>query len=232
MAMVLEAKRKDHSQSRLIPAPFIAAVAAFIIWGPARWVFLALLVIAAVGLWELSDLSGEITARDGWWSIPIEWFLVASLAATPLVIRWAAGWPVLAITIAGIFASDVFGLYGGHRFGRHKLAPTISPGKTREGSLSGLIAALAVATIINLPTGTKLGWPQLLVGMTVIVIIGTLGDLNESRLKRLAGVKDSGHFMLGHGGMLDCIDAEIAALAAVALMVTACHYWAPQLLPH
>jgi len=106
-----------------------------------------------------------------------------------------------------IMGSDVAAYYGGRMFGRNKLAPNISPGKTWEGAVAGMLASLLLAVashywfFLNLPI--KFALPL----AAVMNVMGVLGDLTESALKRSAGMKDTAQFLPGHGGILDRIDS-------------------------
>ena len=109
-----------------------------------------------------------------------------------------------------VWAGDSGAYIFGVRFGRHKLFERISPKKSWEGLFGGVITAIATAWILNLV------FPQynivLLIVMAIVVVIsGTLGDLVESMLKRSIGIKDSGRFMPGHGGLLDRFDSILLA---------------------
>lgn len=118
------------------------------------------------------------------------------------------------IWILGLFAiiwvGDIFAYYGGHTFGRHKLALVISPGKTWEGSIFGLLGALLVGF------GLARYLPEASLSALLLICVATgaisqLGDLFESLLKRVSGVKDSGRLLPGHGGFLDRFDSLILA---------------------
>ncbi len=110
-----------------------------------------------------------------------------------------------------VFAGDTGAFYVGRLFGRHKLCPAVSPGKTIEGAIGGLAATLGAGFIFmnfflkSLPLG-----PGILFFLS-IGVVGQVGDLFESELKRYAGVKDSGSILPGHGGILDRIDALLFA---------------------
>ncbi|MDO5608226.1 MAG: phosphatidate cytidylyltransferase [Capnocytophaga sp.] len=108
-----------------------------------------------------------------------------------------------------IWASDSFAYLVGKNFGRHKLLEHISPKKTIEGSLGGLVGAMITAVIIA-QYSEKNTWEWILFA-TILVLAGTLGDLVESRFKRIAKVKDSGTILPGHGGLLDRLDSLIFA---------------------
>ncbi len=109
-----------------------------------------------------------------------------------------------------IWVNDSFAYLVGSSIGRRKLFPSVSPKKTVEGTLGGFIFTLVAAYILSLyePILKSAEW---IILATVIVIMGSLGDLIESKLKRLAGVKDSGAILPGHGGMLDRLDSLIFA---------------------
>jgi phosphatidate cytidylyltransferase len=115
------------------------------------------------------------------------------------------------LVLAVIFAGDIGALYVGTALGRHKLSPSVSPNKTVEGALGGLAANIVMVLAFNRLVFPLLAWPQALVLAVLIGAAGQLGDLFESMLKRGAGVKDSGHILPGHGGLLDRLDALMFA---------------------
>lgn len=116
-----------------------------------------------------------------------------------------------------IWSSDIFAYFTGKAWGKRRLAPTISPNKTQEGLLGGLIGAMFVAAIAYYYLNTSYGW--FLIAF-ITVLLGVLGDLFESLLKRLANVKDSGRLLPGHGGVFDRLDSLIAALPFYALSLS------------
>jgi len=144
--------------------------------------------------------------------------LLASLVA--LRLRFGVAWVILAFVVT--FANDTAAYFAGHAFGRHKLYERISPKKTWEGFAGGLAGsvagALAVLWLLH-PGGLTAG-RAVAVGLGAGVL-GPLGDLSESMVKRAAGVKDSGRIIPGHGGLLDRIDA----LLFVAPWVYVCAAW-------
>ena len=120
-------------------------------------------------------------------------------------------WVFLAIIVT--FASDTAAYFVGKALGRHKLAPTISPGKTWEGTIAGFVGAIVIALLFTLPTPLQLpiGYGQAVLLGFLVSLFGQLGDLAESLLKRNTGVKDSGSLLAGHGGFLDRIDSIVFA---------------------
>ncbi len=106
-----------------------------------------------------------------------------------------------------IMGSDTGAYYVGRAIGRHKLAPTVSPGKTWEGVAGGLAAGLALATIAHFWFFRELPLKWTLPLATVMTLLGMLGDLTESAFKRSAGAKDAAKILPGHGGVLDRLDS-------------------------
>ena len=119
----------------------------------------------------------------------------------------------LLAALALVWAADSGAYFAGHHLGKHKLAPTISPNKTVEGAVGGLLAGVAVAIGLGLWAGAgSAQLPALALVAALAVAVSIVGDLVESLLKRQAGVKDSGHLIPGHGGILDRIDGVLAAV--------------------
>ena len=118
-----------------------------------------------------------------------------------------------------IWVNDTGAYLVGSRWGKRRLAPNISPKKSVEGSIGGLILVLLSAVILRLLLFPELSWLRILLIATVVAVFGTIGDLFESSLKRQAGVKDSGKLIPGHGGILDRIDSLLLAVPAVYLLL-------------
>jgi len=122
--------------------------------------------------------------------------------------------------LIAVWAGDTFAYFGGRVFGRHKMAPTTSPGKTWEGFVFGTAATVFIA-FIALYKQDFLTIPQSIGLGVVLAIAAPIGDLFESLLKRDAGVKDSGSLLGGHGGMLDRLDAFLFAAPAAYFAILA-----------
>lgn len=199
---------------------------------------------ASLFLFRVAALAGV-----GWWLLALAWLrffdfgaepdsparvlklLGGTLAVLPawasLVLIHASGeqghlWLLTALAV--VWAADSGAYFAGRAFGRHKLAPRVSPNKTWEGLAGGLLAGVLVATAFAFGLGVP-GWrllavaqlPWLLLVTVATVFASVLGDLFESLLKRHAGAKDSGNVIPGHGGVLDRVDGVLAALPVFAI---------------
>jgi len=124
---------------------------------------------------------------------------------------------ILAVLVL-VWIADTAAYFVGRAFGRHKLAPSISPGKTWEGAAGGLGGALLYAILLGVFWGKS--WWAYLVIAAVLAVLSIAGDLFESAAKRQAGVKDSGTLLPGHGGIMDRIDSATATLPVSALLLS------------
>jgi len=161
------------------------------------------------------------TAIAGWVVLIGAWVAVVELQAH-------SPWLVLA-AMAIVWIADTAAYFAGRAFGRHKLAPQVSPGKTWEG-VYGALAAVAAYALVLVPLAKAGGYSGADSPLAVVVwvafaqglvALSIVGDLYESLLKRHAGVKDSGRLLPGHGGVLDRLDAMLAAMPAAALLAVA-----------
>ncbi len=136
-------------------------------------------------------------------------------------------WLVLAVVII-VVTADIGAYFAGHRFGVRKLAEAVSPGKTREGFVGGIVAVLALTVLaLVLVPGLGSHWWQWLLVAFFTALASVLGDLVESMVKRHRGVKDSGRLLPGHGGLLDRIDSLCAALPVFTLLYLQLLYSGP-----
>ncbi|MBQ9864121.1 MAG: phosphatidate cytidylyltransferase [Bacteroidales bacterium] len=130
---------------------------------------------------------------------------------------------ILMMCIIMVWVNDCFAYMGGSLVGKHKMWAKHSPGKTWEGTAIGLLACVATGLFVGPLFGTEYldtdPWPLWLVLALVCSVIGTLGDLVESMLKRSVGLKDSGNIMPGHGGFLDRFDSLLAILPFAFLTI-------------
>ncbi|NKB76010.1 MAG: phosphatidate cytidylyltransferase [Gammaproteobacteria bacterium] len=178
------------------------AVSAF---GAAYWLFQIFSLITNPTLVRKSDTSFVCHSTL---------VLLSAWAALVLLHQYTAHGPIMTIGfMAAIWAADSVAYFSGKAFGKNKLAPKISPGKTIEGVVGGAIGAVIFAigfcwfsTFISYQMGIV--WSVLIL---IAALVSVVGDLYESRLKRSAGTKDSGSLLPGHGGVLDRIDGLLAA---------------------
>ncbi len=212
---------------------------------PARLIYLLLVAVALAAAWRLSRVHPELllAAAALWWLAATAWVLCypGAQAGTrsASVVKWVCGfltlvpawaaltilhatplqgpWLVLLVLVL-IWVADSGAYFAGRKWGRHKLAPAVSPGKTWEG-VGGALAAcvplvLGAGVALDLSTRALL---LLLPLCLLVVAISIVGDLFESLLKRDQGLKDSGTLLPGHGGVLDRIDSLTAAAPVFAL---------------
>jgi phosphatidate cytidylyltransferase len=181
------------------------AHAMLLLWAMAAvfWVLVAPLWLAR--RWEargvfVRALTGTLVLLPAW--------------AAVVALRERSPWLLLGVMTV-VWIADTAAYFAGRRFGRHKLAPRISPGKSWEGvGGAGLALALYASAISAAIVGLRV--PGALLLAAALLYFSILGDLFESWLKRVAGVKDSGTILPGHGGVLDRIDALLAALPIAA----------------
>lgn len=202
------------AQGRVAPGRHVAQTAAYL-GASVFW-------IAVVPLW----LWRAWLPRSSW-AIALTGLLVL-LPTWLALVELRALAPVLLLLVMSVaWVSDIAAYFAGRRFGRRKLAPSISPGKTWEGAVGAVLAVSAYATLWSFaweayfpPTlkSTAFGMFGMLLFLWLLTVVGIYGDLFESALKRRAGVKDSGILLPGHGGVLDRIDA-LTAVLPVAMLV-------------
>ncbi len=134
---------------------------------------------------------------------------------------WAGAWLVF-FPLVVTWACDTAAMFAGRTFGGPKLAPTVSPGKTRSGTAAGVLGALAIAPIFSAwvfpRVGVEVSLAQALTVAGVLSVVGQVGDLAESLFKRAAGVKDSSRLIPGHGGVLDRLDSLYFVVPVTAAM--------------
>lgn len=182
------------------------------------------ILLVACGWWALALLlvQGYPSSAILWGHPVIRLFIgILVLVPTWLALLYVHSQPQgawLVVIIAGVVAAaDIGGYFAGRKFGKHKLAPAVSPGKTWEGFVGGQVANLLLAVLIAYFTGSRIGLVLAVIVPTSLVSV--LGDLLESMVKRHAGVKDSGAILPGHGGILDRVDSITAAAPVFALAV-------------
>jgi phosphatidate cytidylyltransferase len=219
-------------------------------------------LLAAAGAAALAASWHTAAPVAVWWLAAAAWVPGGALALRagpaawphlPRALRWAGGllvlwlaWLALAKSrtlginfllsaLALVWVADVAAYFGGRAFGRRKLAPSISPGKSWEGVWSGMAGVLLLglawtALDARLAPGDPslytrlvqgLGWAGAAVALLALAAMSVVGDLLESLVKRAAGAKDSSRLLPGHGGVLDRVDALLPVLPLALLLATA-----------
>ena len=159
----------------------------------------------------------------------VGWVLIGAAWAA-LIASWERGLAYLATVCALVWFADIFAYFGGRALGKRKLAPGISPGKSWEGAISGLLAVIVSAVIVVVvtvhPHGNlfallheRFGMAGMVLACTALVALAIVGDLVESLVKRAAGAKDSSGLLPGHGGVLDRIDALLPVFPSALALV-------------
>ena len=211
---------------------------------PARIVFAVLVALLLFGLHLFPDLAPWVLgAAVLWWvtatflvlTFPqsaVHWSSIATKLVIGLLILLPAwqglvlikamplgNWLIMAVMVL-VWGADIGAYFSGRKFGKRKLAPKVSPGKSWEGVFGGLLLSLLITAAV----GVVRGWSAsemfaALVGAGVIVLISVVGDLTESMFKRQSGIKDSSNLLPGHGGVLDRIDSLTAAIPVFAVLL-------------
>ncbi|WP_339529028.1 phosphatidate cytidylyltransferase [Pseudomonas mucidolens] len=128
-------------------------------------------------------------------------------------------WLIMAVMVL-VWGADIGAYFSGRAFGKRKLAPAVSPGKSWEGVYGGLALTLVITAVVGLIRDWSVKQMLLaLIGAAVVVLISVVGDLTESMFKRQAGIKDSSNLLPGHGGVLDRIDSLTAAIPVFAVLL-------------
>jgi len=190
-----------------------------LIIGTIWWLFSSFLAISypkSRSWWESSNLLrhlfGILTLLPFFWSV----LFLRSEAITTDTFHGAK--LVLFVCLI-VWAADSGAYFAGKSLGKHKMAPAVSPNKTIEGLLGGIVAALIISWVCADWFGIQFtSVPVMFVTILLTVVISVLGDLVESMFKRVAGIKDSSNIIPGHGGILDRIDSLTAAFPVFALL--------------
>lgn len=202
--------------SELIPiGAYILAALVALHFLPMRWLLLELLFLMLPFIYALfstrydhKTIFSSVYASLAFLSLPAS--LMVFFYREDLFGTMSGAWLIM-LVFCLLWVNDIFAYLTGKLLGKHKLFPRISPGKTIEGSLGGLVFTVIAIVVFShyvtwLPKSAAVGMAA------IAVVFGTLGDLCESMLKRQAGVKDSGKLIPGHGGILDRFDSVLFSL--------------------
>lgn len=202
----------------------------------------AIIWLVAVVIWVVGGAAVLRFGTEYWKHVPQ--LLRRLLGLALLVLAWLAlveskaqGLNYLLSVFCLVWAADIGAYFGGRAFGRNKLAPSISPGKSWEGVWSGMLAVALLSALwiwidrhigVDSPSLYSRLWMGLgplgmLLALAFLAAMSVLGDLFESLIKRQAGAKDSSQLLPGHGGVLDRIDALLPVLPLSLALMTLCH---------
>ena len=229
----------------LLPRPWLAGLIALLVaaagfeWARlcrlqagAAWIYATLIAAAFLALFIAGAERMAFAAGCIFWFLVAPLWLARGMHAAHRLVLLGAGFLVLVpaslamtfvpplpllLVLALVWAADTAAYFVGRAWGRRKLAPAISPGKTLEGAAGGVIGALAYAIICG-SFFEGIAWVPFLAAAALLAGLSIVGDLFESAAKRQAGVKDSGALLPGHGGILDRVDSATATLPLAALL--------------
>jgi phosphatidate cytidylyltransferase len=213
---------KQEMAARVFYAGFVV-VSCVVAWGNMAafrdlWLLSAAfwLLLAPFWLWRRWLLS----AND-FVGYAVGWILVVPTWAAMVALHQRSPWLLLA-GMSLVWVADIAAYFSGRAFGRRKLAPAISPGKTWEGAIGAVAAVLGYGMVLMaVPAGLPSAGVSLLAALALLLLtaVSIVGDLFESLVKRQAEVKDSSQLLPGHGGVLDRIDSLTATLPLAALVL-------------
>lgn len=202
--------------NRSVHLPLIAGS----LWAAAGWWLLALFLVffypRSAGWWRNSRLIkvlfGVVTI------LPFFWGMVALRQYGYETNHYRGAWWLLYVMLL-VWGADSGAYIFGKLFGKNKLAPKVSPGKTWEGLIGGLITSALISWLFGRYAPLDIDVRILLICSVIAALASVLGDLTESMFKREAGIKDSSHLIPGHGGVLDRIDSLTAAVPVFACLM-------------
>ncbi len=197
----------------------LAVLSSKLIWAPPILVLggIALLIIFVFRKTgqPLANVSGTVLGV----------FYPAYLLSFAITLRDVDGFPLeemggfwlMTAVLVGVWGADTFAYFAGRAFGKTKLLPSVSPKKTWEGAVGGLLGTVGILVVFKMTALPVLDWIDVAALATCCGVAGPLGDLLASRFKRSVGAKDSGNWLPGHGGLLDRLDAAIITVPLATL---------------
>lgn len=212
------------------PALLMAAVFPFALrYGGASYdvllIFMIAMFVYLIYLFAISVFShGKLVLEDVFASYATAFYIIASFGALVLLRDRDFGLYLVILTLYGPWISDVFAYFCGRLFGRHKLIPDVSPKKTVEGAVGGVVfcalAAILYGFILKMFIGeiSSVSYVSLALIGAVIAVISQIGDLIMSHIKRKYGIKDYGFILPGHGGILDRFDSVLGVVPLIVIL--------------
>ncbi|MBB2494610.1 phosphatidate cytidylyltransferase [Aquipseudomonas ullengensis] len=205
-----------------------AAVVAVVLYGLYLTPALAPWLLGLAVLWWLLAtllVLGYPGSSRYWGGLPGK-LLIGLLILLPawqglvLLKQWPQANGLIIAVMVLVWGADIGAYFSGKAFGKRKLAPSVSPGKSWEGLYGGLLASLLITAAVGLQQGWQgKNFALALGGAALVVLVSVVGDLTESMFKRQSGIKDSSNLLPGHGGVLDRIDSLTAAVPVFAVLL-------------
>ena len=191
----------------------------YILWlAVAWWVVSAALTFLYPKYSKFWSSHRSVRGLFGWLTLVPTWLAFIVLRSSDYQTDPYLGSQLIMFLFLMVWSADIGAYFVGKAFGKHKLLPNVSPGKTMEGFLGGVVVACILVTVAGLTMDWKASQFYLVIPITILITtVSVLGDLNESMFKRQAGIKDSGSILPGHGGILDRIDSLTATAPIYAL---------------
>jgi len=191
----------------------------YILWlAVAWWVLSATLTFLYPRYSKFWSSHRSVRGVFGWLTLVPTWLAFIVLRSSEYQTDVYQGAQLIMFLFLMVWSADIGAYFVGKAFGKHKLLPNVSPGKTMEGFLGGVAMACILVTVAGLSMNFTAEQFYLILPITILITtVSVLGDLNESMFKRQAGIKDSGSILPGHGGILDRIDSLTATAPIYAL---------------
>jgi phosphatidate cytidylyltransferase len=178
-----------------------------ILCGSVYWLLAIVLIVSYQKQANLLPNSSSVLSLIGMFLLIPMWSGLTLLKSFP-----TNGTALIMLLILLIWGADTAAYFAGKKWGKHKLASRVSPGKTWEGTIAGVISSVVIAICYVITSSKNLDDSFMFIGLSILTVIGSIfGDLMESLVKREAGQKDSGSILPGHGGVMDRIDSLTAA---------------------
>jgi phosphatidate cytidylyltransferase len=225
--IVIAAALALHEFFALVEIPWVFRLAGFLIAGvclfffqvprSAEMLFAGVMLMLTVALFSQMDLAAAFRfAAFGFFGAAYIGGLMSYIIALRMVdAATGHGGNLLMMLFCILWAGDSFAYFAGKTFGRHKFAPVVSPKKTWEGAVAGFIFSIVAAAICQFTFVQQISLRDAIIIGALVGIVGQIGDLGESIIKRAFQVKDSGQILPGHGGMLDRIDSLLFGAPAM-----------------
>ena len=176
-----------------------------------------LLPFTMIGFGILMVYKSRVSLHSGWKAIGLSLVVTLLFRAWPQLRLVENGLYYLSAAILVCVVTDVFAYLVGRAFGKHKLIPTVSPNKTVEGAVGGLIFAVVLFVLVGVWVPMSIHYSQMIIYCILASVVGQFGDLCMSCVKRICGVKDFGKIFPGHGGILDRFDSQLLVIPFTVL---------------